>query len=94
MTARRGAAVAAGAVLLLALLAGCPGPGGDDRPVGPQTSGAAEDVIAKAATDEERRALEEARAEIDAEGRREVAAKDAEIARLRRENEELRRQLK
>lgn len=81
-------------MLALSLLAGCPGGDGGDGPVEPQASGAADATIARASSPEERRALEEARAEIDAEGRREVAARESEIARLRRENEELRRRLK
>ncbi len=49
--------------------------------------------IARAADPAERRALEAARDELDARYRREAAAKDAEIARLQRENAELRQQL-
>jgi len=75
------------AVLVLILLAtGCPG-GGD-----PST--AADPYIAQAENDEEREALIEARDEIDAEMRDEAAERDAEIERLQRENEELRRQLR
>ncbi len=49
--------------------------------------------IARAADPAERRALEAARDELDARYRREAAAKDAEIARLERENADLRKQL-
>lgn len=49
--------------------------------------------IARAADPAERRALEQARDELDARYRREAAAKDAEIARLQRENAELQKRL-
>lgn len=73
-------------LVLLVLAAGCPG-GGDG------TSPAADEYIAAAETEEERQALVEARDEIDEEMAALAAEKDAEIERLRKENEELRREL-
>lgn len=58
-----------------------------------QASPAADDVIAKSSNDEEREGLMRARDDIDDGMRREVAEKDAEIERLRKENDELRRRL-
>ena len=54
-------------------------------------SPAADAIIARAASPEERRALEQARNEIDAEMRPQIRTLDAEIEALRRENELLRR---
>ena len=77
------------AAALLLLLAGC-GPAGNARaPEGP--SPAANERIEKATSPEERRALEKARDEVDAEMREKVRALDAEIERLRKENERLKR---
>jgi hypothetical protein len=73
--------------LVLALAMGCPGGRGE-------SSTAADTYIAQASSDEERKALIEARDEIDAEMRVQAAERDAEIERLRRENEDLRRRLR
>ncbi len=78
--------IVAAAILLLLLATGCPG-----GSAGPST--AADAYIAQAEDEEERLALIEARDEIDAEMREEAAEMDAEIERLRKENEELRRRL-
>jgi hypothetical protein len=48
-------------------------------------------MIEKAKTPEERRSLEKARDEVDAEMREKIRALDAEIERLRKENEQLRK---
>lgn len=72
------------------VLAGCT-PEAKDGNAGPST--AADAVLARASSDDERRALENARDEIDARAREEIAARDAEIDRLKRENDELRRRL-
>jgi hypothetical protein len=55
-----------------------------------EPSHAADAIIEKARTPEERRALERIRDEIDVEMLQRVRAIDAEIEALRRENEELR----
>jgi hypothetical protein len=65
-------------------LAGC---------AGPDPSPAADPYIAQAADDEEREGLTLARDDIDAEMGAVAAEKDAEIERLRKENEELRAEL-
>ena len=70
------------AALLLTTLVLHPGCG--ERP-----STAADAYIERAADGEEREALTLARDDIDREQRALVAQKDAEIERLRRENEEL-----
>ena len=72
-------AIAALALALLALHPACA-----DRP-----STAADPYIERAADAEEREALTLARDDIDREQRALVARKDAEIERLRRENDEL-----
>jgi hypothetical protein len=78
---RRGAALLAAAALL-----GC---GGEPEvPEGP--SPAADALIERAETPEERAALEAERDRVDAEKRAEAKALDEEIERLRRENAELR----
>ena len=84
----------------LLLLAGC-GPAGDAPPAPRSDSGrppaaerpspAADAMIGKAKTPEERLALEKARDEVDAEMREKIRALDAEIERLRKENEQLRK---
>ncbi|HXB55892.1 MAG TPA: hypothetical protein VN461_13980 [Vicinamibacteria bacterium] len=56
-------------------------------------SHAADAIVEKAPTPEERRALERIRDEIDLEMLDQVRAIDAEIETLRRENEELRKRL-
>jgi hypothetical protein len=58
-----------------------------------EPSHAADAIIEKARTPEERRALERIRDEIDLEMLESVRAIDAEIETLRRENEELRKKL-
>jgi hypothetical protein len=68
--------VAAGVLIL----AGCR----SDAP-----SPAADAYIAQASDDEEREGLAQARDDVDAEMRAVAAARDAEIARLKKENEEL-----
>ena len=82
----------------LLLLAGC-GPAGDAPPAPRSDSGrppaaerpssAADAMIGKAKTPEERLALEKARDEVDAEMREKIRALDAEIERLKKENESL-----
>ncbi len=59
-----------------------------------EPSRAADDLIETARTPEERATLERARDEVDAEMREEVEALDAEIERLRKENEALKREAK
>ena len=90
------------AALLLAIT-GCgdggntapsPSPGSPAPPPREAPSHAADATIEKAKTPEERRALEKARDEVDAEMREKVRALDAEIERLRRENEALRTEKK
>ena len=54
-------------------------------------SPAADAVIERATTPEEKRELIAVRDQVDAEKRAEAAALDAEIARLERENAELRK---
>jgi len=70
----------------------------DGRKEAPLRSGelshAADAIIEKAQTPEERRALERIRDEIDIEMLQKVRALDAEIEALRRENEELRREVR
>jgi hypothetical protein len=74
------------------LTAGC---GGRDKsPHVGEPSHAADAIIGKARTPEERRALERARDEIDQEMRERIRALDGEIEALRRENEELARKLR
>jgi hypothetical protein len=58
-----------------------------------EPSHAADAIIEKARTPEERRALERIRDEIDLEMLENVRAIDAEIETLRRENAELRKKL-
>ena len=67
---------------------------GSSAPSRESPSHAADATIEKAKTPEERRALEKARDEVDAEMREKVRALDAEIERLRRENEALRAEKK
>ncbi len=59
-----------------------------------EPSHAADAIIEKAGTPEERRALEGARDEVDREMRQRVRALDDEIEALRRENQELARRLR
>jgi hypothetical protein len=59
-----------------------------------EPSHAADAIIEKARTPEERRALEHIRDEIDLEMLEKVRAIDAEIETLRRENEELQKKLR
>ena len=75
--------IAAMALALLALLPAC----------GDQPSPAADSFIERAADAEEREALTLARDDIDQEQRALIALKDAEIERLRKENEELKTSL-
>ena len=58
-----------------------------------EPSHAADAIIAKARTPEERRALERIRDEIDFEMLESVRTIDAEIETLRRQNDELRKKL-
>jgi hypothetical protein len=58
-----------------------------------EPSHAADAIIEKARTPEERRALERIRDEIDVEMLESVRVMDAEIETLRRENEELRKEV-
>jgi len=81
------------AVLLLAGAAGV-GAACDNRRTREGPSPAADAIIARAASPEERRALERVRDEIDAGMRQKVGALDAEIEALRRENEELQRSVR
>ena len=84
----------------LLLLAGC-GPAGNAPPAPRSDSGrpaaaekpspAADAMIGKAKTPEERLALEKARDEVDAEMREKIRALDAELERLRKENEQLKK---
>lgn len=60
---------------------------------GSSASSAADPFIAQATDDEERDGLTAARDDIDAEMRAAVAERDAEIERLRRQNEELKARL-
>ena len=76
-------ALAAGICFLL--LSGCSGSG--------DHSSAADAYIAKAADSEEREGLTQARDDIDAEMSAQAAQRDAEIARLKVENEELKARL-
>ncbi|HEY3175935.1 MAG TPA: hypothetical protein VGK94_09295 [Candidatus Polarisedimenticolia bacterium] len=78
------------ALALACLLLGCQM--GGSVPTGP--SAAADEVIASSADEEERKGLTQARDDIDAEQREVVARKDAEIEKLRKENEALRARLK
>ena len=73
------------AAALLCVAGAC---GKSERP-----SPAADDVIAKSSNAEEREGLTRARDDIDEGMRRAVAEKDAEIERLRKENDELRKKL-
>jgi hypothetical protein len=75
--------------LLLATLACACSCGGRQN-----ASPAADEVIATAENDEERAGLTQARDDIDSEMRRVAAEKDAEIERLRKENEALRKKLR
>ncbi len=72
------------------LTLGC-GSAGNAPPAAEGPSHAADAIIEKARTPEERRALEKARDEVDAEMRERVRELDAEIERLRKENERLKR---
>ncbi len=85
----------------LLLLAGCSSSGNAPAAAGADASDpaamdrpstAADGMIEKAKSPEERRALEKARDEVDARMREKVRALDAEIERLRKENESLRQQ--
>ena len=74
--------------LALGLLAcGC---GSSQAPA--DRSHAADDVIAGAPTEKEREELARLRDEIDDAARKRLAELDAEIARLEKQNDELRRQ--
>ncbi len=66
-------------------------PDGGATPAAEGRSTAADALIEKARTPEERRALEKARDDVDAEMREKVRALDAEIERLQKENERLRK---
>lgn len=76
--------------VLACLLEGCST--GGSTPSGPST--AADEIIAASTDEEERKGLAQARDDIDAEMRDVAAGKDAEIEKLRRENEALRARLK
>ncbi len=82
----------------LLTLAGCgsgknvapaPAPVPREQAAGEDPSHAADAVIEKAKTSEEKRSLEKARDEVDSEMREKARALDAEIERLRKENEAL-----
>ena len=76
-------------LVALPLLLACGGPHQEAQlPDG--ASPAADALIEKAATPEERQELIAVRDEVDAEKRKEAAALDAEIERLERENAALR----
>jgi len=74
---------------LACLLQGCSVGGPSSSP-----SSSADGLIAEASDDEERRGLTQARDDIDAQMRDLVAGKDAEMEKLRKENEALRARLK
>jgi hypothetical protein len=74
---------------LACLLQGCSAGGPTSSP-----SSSADRFIAEASDNEERRGLTQARDDIDARMVDLVAAKDAEIGKLRKENEVLRARLK
>ncbi len=79
--------------MALGCAAGCrPKPPGEPRSATPQRSDAADAIISKAPA-EVRPDLEKARDTIDAEGRKVAAERDAEIRRLKQENEQLKKQL-
>lgn len=86
------------AAVMLLMGAACLTPACDGRNEAPVRTGepshAADAIIEKARTPEERRALESIRDEIDVEMLQKVGAIDAEIEALRRENEELRGRLR
>lgn len=73
------------AVLMALAVTGCG--------TGEEPSTAADEVIAAAGDAEEAEALRRARDDIDRQMCQVAAGKDAEIERLKRENEELRRRL-
>ena len=82
-------------LMVLGLLLSTPafvacGPGGGQA-ASPST--AADEVILGADDEEERQGLKQARDDIDAEMIKEAAQKDAEIEKLRKENEALRARL-
>ena len=77
-----------GLVLIVAHAAACDG---RERVLrGREPSHAADAIIERAATLEERKALERVRDEVDAEAQEKVRALDAEIESLERENERIR----
>ena len=91
MTLRASSILAAGLLMGAVCLTGCQ----DRRALrDEEPSHAADVLIEKAQTPEERRALERARDEIDLEMRARARALDSEIEALRRENEELARKLR
>ena len=77
-----------GLVLIVAHAAACDGR--DPVLGGSEPSHAADAIIERAATPEERKALEHVRDEVDAEAREKLRALDAEIESLKRENERIR----
>jgi hypothetical protein len=68
-----------------------PEPGSREASVAEGPSHAADATIEKAKTPEEKRALEKARDDVDAEMREKARALDAEIERLQRDNERLKK---
>lgn len=77
-----------GLLLIVAHAAACDG---RERVLrGREPSHAADAIIERAATPEERKALERVRDEVDAEAREKLRALDAEIESLERENERIR----
>jgi len=77
-----------GLVLIVALAAACDG---RERVLrGREPSHAADAIIERAATLEERKALERVRDEVDAEAQEKLRALEAEIESLERENERIR----
>ena len=100
MSARDGRKRATPWIVLLAVAAlvvpgcrrgnsGAPPPA--EVPSGEAPSPAADEMIEKAKTPEEKRGLEQARDEVDKEMREKARALDAEIERLRKENEALKK---
>jgi hypothetical protein len=77
-----------GLVLIVVHAAACDG---RERVLrGREPSHAADPIIERAATPEERRGLERVRDEVDTEAREKLRALDAEIESLERENERIR----
>ena len=78
--------------VLVALALACVACAAQPEPAIPQgASPAADTLIERAATPEEKKELTAVRDQVDAEMRAEAAALDAEIARLERENAALRK---